>query len=469
MHTTTGSRQVYRTGLSGQRGEEVTARRVGRRGGSPRRHLSMLAGLVALSVGLTACGGGSTGDADNASNPSASGSKISGTITFQADDAAPQGKDYWAKVIDRFEAKYPDVKVKYISPPSAGERDHYAQTLLATGQFPDVSLDLNAQEFKDVLYPWDLKDPDLSQLQNKEQALIGGKLLGLGTAVSVWSGLFYNKDAFAKAGITEEPKTFDQLDQDLAKLKASGITPIVASGEWTPSFTFMATNDIFSNTPCWYGKRKANEVKFTDPEWVDAANRFLGWSNAGYFGKNALGRTYADAQAMFTEGKGAIWPMGDWAVGVFAETPPKFSVGWMPTPTRDGQLRVTGTSGASVFAVWKDSKNLEAAKAFAKFQAFDRPTVTEFLNGGGLAPNIVLKDGPLKVSTTPEPKPAILDTIAKAPGIAPPWNGQGDCGIVPGTDTVALKGLGEKLILGGKVNVPAELAKVDKFWASGGQ
>ena len=38
-------------------------------------------------------------------------------------------------------------------------------------------------------------------------------------------GYIYNKDLFAKAGITELPKTLTQLDAAAQKLQAAGITP----------------------------------------------------------------------------------------------------------------------------------------------------------------------------------------------------------------------------------------------------
>lgn len=39
------------------------------------------------------------------------------------------------------------------------------------------------------------------------------------------------KDAFAKAGITEEPKDWDAFFADMDKLKAAGLTPIAWGGQ----------------------------------------------------------------------------------------------------------------------------------------------------------------------------------------------------------------------------------------------
>ena len=38
-------------------------------------------------------------------------------------------------------------------------------------------------------------------------------------------GFWYNKDLFAKAGISSPPKTWPQFLADVAKLKTAGITP----------------------------------------------------------------------------------------------------------------------------------------------------------------------------------------------------------------------------------------------------
>ncbi|MGO8197622.1 extracellular solute-binding protein, partial [Rhizobium ruizarguesonis] len=45
------------------------------------------------------------------------------------------------------------------------------------------------------------------------------------------SWIFYSKEAFEKAGISQEPKTWDELFADLDKMKAAGIIPVAWGGK----------------------------------------------------------------------------------------------------------------------------------------------------------------------------------------------------------------------------------------------
>ena len=53
------------------------------------------------------------------------------------------------------------------------------------------------------------------------------------------SWVFYSKDAFAKAGVTEEPKSWDEFFAALDKLKAAGVLPVAWGGQsWQESKVF---------------------------------------------------------------------------------------------------------------------------------------------------------------------------------------------------------------------------------------
>ena len=61
---------------------------------------------------------------------------------------------------------------------------------------------------------------------------IDGKIYGQPVNMEGY-GFAYNKKLFEKAGITELPKTFSELEAAAKKLKAAGITPFsVGYAEW---------------------------------------------------------------------------------------------------------------------------------------------------------------------------------------------------------------------------------------------
>lgn len=93
------------------------------------------AAVVALMLGLSACGStGSSGTdyVDNVKN-----GEITGEISFQTWNLKASFEDYFNGVIDAFEEKYPGTSVKWIDQPA----DNYADKLSADasgGTLPDV-------------------------------------------------------------------------------------------------------------------------------------------------------------------------------------------------------------------------------------------------------------------------------------------------------------------------------------------
>ena len=59
---------------------------------------------------------------------------------------------------------------------------------------------------------------------------IDGKIYSVQQSV-LPGGIWYSKDLFEKAGITETPKTWDEFKTVVQKLKDAGITPIAVGGK----------------------------------------------------------------------------------------------------------------------------------------------------------------------------------------------------------------------------------------------
>ena len=68
-------------------------------------------------------------------------------------------------------------------------------------------------------------------------------------------GFWYRKDLFAKAGITPPPTTLDELNADMAKLKAAGIAPVAigSKDKWPDAFYW----DYFAVRECSVDTMKA--------------------------------------------------------------------------------------------------------------------------------------------------------------------------------------------------------------------
>ncbi|WP_267549406.1 ABC transporter substrate-binding protein [Rhizobium rhizogenes] len=131
------------------------------------------------------------------------------------------------------------------------------------------------------------------------------------------SWVFYSKDAFAKAGIAEEPKSWDEFFIALDKLKSAGLQPVAWGGQsWQESKVF---NMILLTQVGIDGFLKIYVDKDKSDASVDGVKKtldILGKLRA-YVDEGAAGRNWNDATAMVITGKAGVQFMGDWAKGEF--------------------------------------------------------------------------------------------------------------------------------------------------------
>src|SRR3954451_8211053 len=179
----------------------------------------ILLALVALA--LSGCGGGSSSSDSNGSGGSSESIKGQ-TITVLGPYKMPQ------KLLDEFTAQT-GVKVNYVV--TGWDATH--NKLLVANEAKSYIADVAEFDWSFTgqfagarwVEPLDglVAAKTLNDLKSTDAAFIsGGK-----TYAACYSNDFrvsmYNTKMFEKAGITEFPQTFDELGQDVAKLKASGV------------------------------------------------------------------------------------------------------------------------------------------------------------------------------------------------------------------------------------------------------
>ncbi|MEV6395543.1 extracellular solute-binding protein [Streptomyces sp. NPDC051907] len=134
-------------------------------------------------------------------------------------------KKYWADLVKEFEAQNPDIDVE-VQIESWSDVDRKVAEAVKSGDAPDIAqigayADYAAQ---DKLYTAD------QLLSIPVQSNFLGPLVDAGEQQRMQYGLpfvastrllFYNKELFAEAGVTEDPKTWDDLQSAAAKIKAS--------------------------------------------------------------------------------------------------------------------------------------------------------------------------------------------------------------------------------------------------------
>ena len=179
-------------------------------------------------------------------------------------------------------------------------------------------------------------------------------------------GIWYNKDLFTQAGITEPPATWEDFLTAVDKLKAAGITPISVGGSpatWTEMFwwAYLAIREC--------GKDKLDAAissgDWTDACFVEAGTKvkelvdkqpfqegFLAavWDGAG----GSAASTAVEDSAMLLQGQ---WAPGTMQANTADKKAVTWDLQWFPFPSVDGGAGkpTDGFGGGNGFAVGKDA------------------------------------------------------------------------------------------------------------------
>ncbi|WP_350347606.1 ABC transporter substrate-binding protein [Agromyces sp. G08B096] len=294
-------------------------------------------------------------------------------------------EEWWNELVAPFEEANPDIDVVIQNPGAEGVAAAVPR-LLAAGDAPDIvqsqapSVEL-APELVDLSeYEWASEGPLADQYS------IDGKYYMAGIGVQLQSLMFYNKQAFADAGITEPPTTLDELDDALAKLKAAGWeTPIQTGGDWMSSHVLQAVGlpSIIAEYPDWFQEMSDGELTFSET-YGPAVERYADWVAKGYIPKDALGVKYPDAEQNFLAGGSAIYPMGSWFAGTEAKTPDAPEIGVFRAPAEDGiDNPAMGANIASPYFIMKASKHQDAAAKLLEYLTTDEDAVVSQLEVDG--------------------------------------------------------------------------------------
>ena len=102
-----------------------------------------------------------------------------------------------------------------------------------------------------------------------------GKVYGLPWQMD-GKAIFYNKDAWEKAGVTEEPKTFGELMAICAKLKEAGQTPLLfgSKAPWAISHYIGTFNERILPPEVLAADYDRTKGEFTHPGYVTALEKF---------------------------------------------------------------------------------------------------------------------------------------------------------------------------------------------------
>ncbi len=188
--------------------------------------------------------------ADNSSGQVAE-DKVSGTVTFwHTYSANSEAKLLEKEIIPEFNKKYPNIKIKSVTMPTDNLKQQVLQAA-ANGSAPDIMrmditwvpqfANLNSLVAVDDMKGFDTIKTDsypatLSTCQWK------GKYYGIPLDTNTQAAI-YNKKDLEAAGLSEAPKTFDELTAAAEKIKSghkNGLIGISGMGMWSMAPWFMS-------------------------------------------------------------------------------------------------------------------------------------------------------------------------------------------------------------------------------------
>lgn len=330
----------------------------------------VLSVLMAMSLLLAACGGGnnaSNNESGNKADTPKSGDVKTVTI-FQFKTEIVEGLNELAV---EFEKEYPNIKLDIQTVGGGADYGASLKTKFASGDAPDIfsnggysEMEMWIDKLEDLSdQPW-VKDliPLAAEPMTKD-----GKTYGMPMNLEGF-GYIYNKDLFAKAGITELPKTYTELEAAAKKLKDAGITPFAnAYQEWWLignqgiSVAFAQQNDVDGFI------KGLNE----GTESIVGNEKFANWARlmqltVDYGNKNPLTTDYNTQVTMFANGETAMMQEGNWAQVMIDGINPDMNIGVLPMPLSDDPAesdKLTIGIPANL-VINKDSAVKEEAKTF---------------------------------------------------------------------------------------------------------
>ncbi|MET8446416.1 extracellular solute-binding protein [Streptomyces sp. NPDC005209] len=364
-----------------------------------RRGIAASALVASLALTATACGGSDSGS-DKADGPV--------TITWwDTSNATNEAPTYQALIKD-FEAANKNIKVKYVNVPFDQAQNKF-DTAAGSKGAPDILRSevgwTPAFAKKSYLLPLDgteaLADKDKFKSNLITQAQYEGKTYGV-PIVTDTLALVYNKAIFKKAGITEAPKTWDELKSDAAKVKAK--TKI--DGYWGSTQAYYAQSFLYGEGTDTVDA-SAKKITVNSDAAKKAYGTWLGlFSGKGLHKADTTADAYAHIQDAFVNGKVAAIIQGPWEItnfykgSAFADKS-NLGIATVPAGSSGKAGAPTGGHNLSVYA-GSDKAHQAAALKFVNFMTSAKSQST-----------IAMKN-----STLPTRDDAYTDQVKADPGIA---------------------------------------------------
>ena len=380
-----------------------------------------VAALVILSMILIGCTAKAATETTPATTTEATSAE---TETTQAEETAPAEEvtlkimHNWGpedskgpailSIFNDFMKAYPNIKIETEILPDI-DIDSKVEVAFQASEEPDIVMQYIGGTNQDwlgdgvtidvtsLLKEWGLEgifsDQALKDWTDKDGHLLGFPLEGY----AVFNAA-YNKKILDAAGVTDIPKTTNDLIAAAEKIKAAGFETFATGGNDWSGFN-LATSIITAGVGQDLANQLIGQGRWADnPEAVEAVKLFTSLRDAGVFVSNVEGLDYASANELFYSGKAAILALATWQFGeVPQDMVSDVVMDGFPLPASspyDKTVVNMGFGGKSLRITRNGAEKLNAVETLTKF-FFQPEMIARLVEGGMISP---LKETPIDES-----------------------------------------------------------------------
>lgn len=332
----------------------------------------------------------------------------------KSDSSAKETIEFWnlgtenpdKKIYQYTVDKFNDSNSKYFIENIGTQNDTYKEKIIiamSSGECPDMYTSWSGgpmNEYIDSGYAQPIDEQfnahnlgDIIMDAGVAQATYKGKIYAIPMLNVTISGIFYNKEIFAKYGL-EVPKTIKELEHVCDVLVKNGVIPFALANKtkWTGSM-------FFQNLAARYGGLEpfkaaaSGEGTFEDDCFVYAGEKIQEWVKKGYFpeGVNSLSEDDGQSRQLMYQEKAAMTCNGSWYVGNFKADSEEFysKIGWFSFPMLEGSSADSsiqiGTIGDQFISFNCTGDKLDAAVECVSHY-FDDDSIQMMVENGKIPP-----------------------------------------------------------------------------------
>lgn len=352
--------------------------------------------LVVLSAAVAGCSGGGSKDG-------------SGTLRIAMPSPGEALIKVWEDIGKQFESEHKNVKVEFNFQDDDTYQTVGLPNLLSGKNAPDLYFEWAGERLKtrvndgfaldvtDMLKSAGLRDQFTDGSFNG--MIVDGKTYMIPTAGDVTNVIFYNKQIFGDLGL-QPPTTWDQFLDVCEKLKAAGITPIVAgnkdlwpAGNWIGHLISRVVGEQA------YSDALQLKIPFQSPDFVTAYGYVKTLWDNGYINDSVNAIADNEGDMLFFNGKAGMHPIGSWLVPTALEEAPDFQMDYFNLSSIAGgkgdQNSVIGVLNGMVV----NAKSKLADEAIDFMKIYSTSESSKKLTEAGAVP--MTKDGVDKQATDP--------------------------------------------------------------------